>query len=55
MDNIQVYKKKDIPEELHYKHNVRIGDIVIITKLGYGVYLKNQTINWKINSIFFFN
>jgi len=49
IENIEVYKKEDIPERLHYKNNVRIGDIVIITRLGYGVYINNQTINWKIN------
>lgn len=50
VDNIEIYKKKDIPEHLHYKENVRIGDLVIITKIGYGVYINKQNINWTINS-----
>lgn len=49
ISNIEVYKKNEIPAKLNYKQNVRIGDIVIITKLGYGVYIRNQTINWDIN------
>lgn len=49
IENIQVFKKKDIPEHLHYKKNVRIGEIVIITKIGYGVYINNQYVNWTIN------
>lgn len=49
VDNIEIYKKKDIPEHLHYKENVRIGDLVIITKIGYGVYINKQNINWTIN------
>jgi predicted AlkP superfamily pyrophosphatase or phosphodiesterase len=46
---MDIYKKHEVPEHLHYKNNVRIGDLVIITKVGYGVYINNGTINWKIN------
>lgn len=49
VDNMEIYKKHEIPEHLHYRDNVRIGDLVIITKIGYGVYINNGTIDWKIN------
>lgn len=49
IENIQVYRKHEIPEHLHYKNNVRIGDLVIITKIGFSVYINNVTINWDIN------
>ncbi len=29
-----MYKKQEIPESLFYKHNDRIGEIVIVSKLG---------------------
>jgi ectonucleotide pyrophosphatase/phosphodiesterase family protein 5 len=47
---VDVIKKSEIPDELHYKNNVRIGDLIIVSKLGYSVYINNQTINWTINS-----
>lgn len=31
---LSVHKKKDFPERFHYKHNVRIPDILAITKEG---------------------
>jgi len=49
VENMEIYKKDEIPDHLHYKNNVRIGDLVIITKLGYGVYINNQQVNWTIN------
>ena len=48
--NIDVYKKAEIPDKLHYKLNVRMGDILIVTKVGYCVYINNQTINWELNN-----
>lgn len=42
--------KKDIPESLHYKNNVRIGDMIIVANLGHPIYIHNQTVNWTINS-----
>jgi ectonucleotide pyrophosphatase/phosphodiesterase family protein 7 len=30
-----VYKKADIPEELHIKNNIRVGDMILIAKKGY--------------------
>jgi hypothetical protein len=45
-----VYKKQDIPDDLNYKKNVRIGDIVLVAKLGYAMYAKKQKIDWKVNS-----
>ena len=49
--SIDVYKKENIPDALHYKLNVRIGDLVIVTHLGHAVYVNNQTIDWTLNSI----
>lgn len=49
IDNMEIYKKHEIPEHLHYRDNVRIGDLVTIAKIGYGVYINNGTIDWKIN------
>ncbi len=46
---MEIFKKHEIPDHLHYKNNVRIGDLVIITKLGYGVYVNSQRVNWTIN------
>ncbi len=48
--NIDVYKKNEIPKSLYYKMNVRIGDLVIVTQIGYAVYINNQTVNWTINN-----
>ena len=47
---MDVYKKQDIPDNLHYKNNVRIGDLIIVTKIGYTVYISNQSVNWTVNS-----
>ena len=49
---MDVYKKEEIPEYLHYKNNVRIGDLLIVANLGHAIYINNQTINWTINSRF---
>ncbi|UJR15463.1 hypothetical protein I4U23_002406 [Adineta vaga] len=35
--NLQVYKKSQIPEKYHYKSNVRIGDIFLVSKLGWEI------------------
>ena len=48
--NIDVYKKAEIPDELFYKFNVRIGDLLIVTDIGYAVYINNQSVNWTINN-----
>jgi hypothetical protein len=51
ISNVDVFKKAEIPDNLHYKSNVRIGDIVIIAKLGYTIWKEPSTdINWKITS-----
>jgi ectonucleotide pyrophosphatase/phosphodiesterase family member 5 len=47
--NMDVYLKSEIPEWLHYKKNVRIGDLLIATHLGYTVYINNETVNWGLN------
>ncbi|CAF0993239.1 unnamed protein product [Rotaria sordida] len=35
--NYEVYKKSQIPEEYHYKSNIRIGDILFVGKAGYEI------------------
>lgn len=48
VENIIVFKKADIPDALHYKNNVRIGDLVIIAKLGYTIVVdKELEVDWK--------
>jgi len=39
LTNYEVYKKSDIPDEYHYQFNVRIGDILIISRIGYEILL----------------
>lgn len=52
---MDVYKHDDIPSKLNYKNNVRIGDIVIFTHVGYTVYINNKTIDWEVTSNIFRN
>ena len=33
--NMNVYKKGELPDELHYKNNVRHGDILLVADSGY--------------------
>lgn len=48
IDNVFVYKKADIPKQLHYTNNIRIGDILIIARLGYQIVKqKNSTNDWS--------
>ncbi|CAF4606019.1 unnamed protein product, partial [Rotaria magnacalcarata] len=35
--NFEVYKKSQIPDEYHYKSNIRIGDILFVAKAGYEI------------------
>lgn len=49
--NIKVYKKADIPDKLHYKNNVRVGDLLIVAKLGFSIFMnKNTSFEWKKNN-----
>ena len=48
--NVQAFNKKDIPVELNYKNNQRIGDFVLISESGYSVYVQKQDINWTVTS-----
>ena len=48
--NVQAFYKKDIPVELNYKNNQRIGDFVLISESGYSVYVQKQDINWTVTS-----
>jgi ectonucleotide pyrophosphatase/phosphodiesterase family protein 5 len=50
VSNVDVYKKSEIPVSLYYKLNVRIGDLVIVTQIGYAVYINNQTVDWSVNN-----
>lgn len=51
INNLDVFKKEEIPDGLHYKSNVRIGDIVIVAKLGYTIWKEpNPDVDWKITS-----
>ncbi len=50
LDNIHVFKKQDIPDDFHYKNNVRVGDILIVAKLGFSIFLDNQTLDWSLTS-----
>jgi ectonucleotide pyrophosphatase/phosphodiesterase family member 5 len=46
--HIDAYKKTEIPEQLHFKNNVRVGDIMIVAHLGYTIFFKNDSIDWKV-------
>ena len=39
---LDVYKRNEIPDYLHYKKNKRVGDILVAAKLGFTVYLTNN-------------
>ncbi len=43
IENIEVYKKNEIPDYYNYKHNRRVGDILVTAKLGYTIYLNEST------------
>ena len=40
--NMNVYKKEEFPDDLHYKKNVRFGDLLILADVGYMMYLKQN-------------
>lgn len=40
--NMVVYKREDIPDHFHYKHNVRIMPIIIEVKEGWTI-VQNKT------------
>ncbi|CAF0706694.1 unnamed protein product [Brachionus calyciflorus] len=48
--NIDIYLKADIPERFNYKKNSRIGDILLVTKIGHAVYVNKEPVNWTINN-----
>jgi hypothetical protein len=41
---IEIYRKTEMPERYHYKHNARIGDVIIVGKLGYYAYMRSVKI-----------
>ena len=58
IENSQVYKAEDIPEELHVKNNVRIGDILVVAKIGYMLMVdenSSYTLSNLYSYLFFFN
>ncbi len=50
--DVQAYYKNDVPMELNYKHNSRVGEIVIIADIGHSMYVKTQEIDWSLNSMY---
>ncbi len=47
-NDLIVYKKDHVPDSLHYKNNVRIGDLVVIAKIGYQIMLtKDSRFDWS--------
>ena len=55
VEYLDVFKKKDIPEKLHYQNNVRTGDLLLIARIGYVIFVdNNKKINWtRIRKIIF--
>ena len=48
-EHFTVYKKENLPENLHYSNNNRIPDIVIVVEKGW--ILKKVTNPWCINEL----
>lgn len=48
--DIDVYLKKDIPDRFNYKHNSRIGDILLVTRIGHALYINKEAVNWTVNN-----
>ena len=47
VENMDVYKKEDIPKTLNYKKNVRTGDLLLVARLGYVIFINSsESINW---------
>jgi len=36
-ENYRVYRKEDIPEEFHFKNNLRVPEIIVIADVGYSI------------------
>ncbi|KAJ7389875.1 hypothetical protein OS493_028844 [Desmophyllum pertusum] len=43
-DHLTVYKKEDIPEDYHWKHNRRIPPIYVEPDVGWSVFMSNATV-----------
>ena len=39
--NLDVYIKEAIPDDLNYKNNIRIGDLIAVAKLGFTISATN--------------
>lgn len=45
---MDIYKKEDIPKTLNYRKNVRTGDLLLVARLGYVIFLNSsESINWE--------
>lgn len=53
IQNIDVYRKNEIPDQLKYKVNSRIGEIVIVAHIGYAIYVNKIPIDWNLTSILY--
>lgn len=42
IQNLEVYKRDEIPDSYNYKHNKRVGDLLVAANLGYTVYLNRS-------------
>ncbi len=40
--HLQVWKKQDVPTRFHYRHNQRIGDIVVLADSSWSISRKNE-------------
>jgi tellurite resistance-related uncharacterized protein len=46
--NYNVYRKNEVPDRLNYKHNNRIGPIVMFGDVGYEIFRQNkEKFNWN--------
>ena len=41
-NHFTVYRKADIPENLHFRDNARIGDLLLIAEAGYNFYARES-------------
>lgn len=49
--NVNVFKRDEIPDYFNYKHNVRVGDLLVAASLGYTIYLNSTTNTLRNNTI----
>lgn len=49
--NVDVYKHDEVPQDLHYKNNPRVGDIVVVAHIGYSLQPHQDSIDWSVHSM----